>query len=305
MFSIVIPTYNRKDELMDSLASITELDDCGCAFEVIVVDDCSTQIYDLDLTTFGIDISYIRLAENGGPSVARNSGAMRAKYDWLLFLDDDDRFLASKLVDVKKAITDNPECELFYHLACIDMQNEGFSYQTKQSRFSAFKEIQGIVLDSNPIGGAPNLIISRALFLRAGMFDSQMKAIEDYEFIIRLARFYPETKIFYIEKPLTRCQYVTNKSSVSKSAINTKLACDYVKTKYTLVGDDALRFSVNEQLMCAYAQVMNKSRMAALNYKNAFLLTRKFQYLAISFLCLINPSLLFYVKKIVSSKQGK
>ncbi|MFM5062048.1 glycosyltransferase family 2 protein [Aeromonas veronii] len=303
MFSIVIPTYNRKDELMDSLASITELDDCGCAFEVIVVDDCSTQIYDLDLTTFGIDISYFRLAENGGPSVARNTGAMRAKYDWLLFLDDDDRFLASKLVDVKRAITENPECDVFYHLAFINMQNEGFSYQTRQNRFSVFKEIQEIVLDSNPIGGAPNLIISRALFLSAGMFDSQMKAIEDYEFIIRLARHHPETKMFYIDKTLTRCQYVTNKSSVSKSAINTQLACEYIKAKYSLAGADALRFNINEQLMCAYSQVMNKNRMAALNYKNAFLMTKKIQYLVISVVCLINPELLFYVKRFVSSKQ--
>lgn len=298
MFSIIIPTYNRKDELLDSLASITELEDCGCAFEVIVVDDCSTHIYDLDLTTFGIDISYFRLAENGGPSVARNTGAMRAKYDWLLFLDDDDRFFPSKLVDVKMAIIDNPECDLFYHLACIHMQNEGFSYQTKQNRFSAFKDIQSIVLESNPIGGAPNLIIRRALFLSAGMFDSQMKAIEDYELIIRLARNYPDTRMLYIEKVLTYCQYVTNKSSVSKSIINTKLACEYIKNKYSLVDDDARRFSVNEQLMYAYAHVMNKSRMAALHYKNAFFLTRRLQYLIGATLCLINPGLLFLLKKL-------
>ncbi|WP_038031102.1 glycosyltransferase [Thermonema rossianum] len=87
-FSIIIPVYNRPEELDELLASL-----CGQSFrsfEVIVVEDGSekdcrkiVQLYQEQLP-----IQYI-YKQNSGPSASRNRGAQDARGDYLLFLDSD------------------------------------------------------------------------------------------------------------------------------------------------------------------------------------------------------------------------
>ncbi len=88
-FSVIIPVYNRPDELselLDSLSAQPRTAD----FEVIVVDDGSSEpCRDVAQTHQGLlDISYFFIP-NGGPGAARNYGAARAKGEYLIFLDSD------------------------------------------------------------------------------------------------------------------------------------------------------------------------------------------------------------------------
>jgi len=71
-FSIVIPTYNRKDTLRRCLAAATSQDYPD--YEVIVVDDASTDGTDEMVRREFPQVRYIRQEPNRGPAAARNRG---------------------------------------------------------------------------------------------------------------------------------------------------------------------------------------------------------------------------------------
>src|SRR5262249_534017 len=87
LFSIVIPTYNRMRFLPSALKSVwrQKFQD----FEVIVVDDGSTDETPIYLSSLDRKVRYIRQA-NRGPGAARNVGTQAATGDYVAFLDSDD-----------------------------------------------------------------------------------------------------------------------------------------------------------------------------------------------------------------------
>lgn len=88
LLSIIIPTYNRPNLLLRAVNSALAqtIED----FEVIVVDDCSSEPVDLPEHP---RLRIIRLPKNKGGSAARNIGTRAAKGRWINFLDDDDELL--------------------------------------------------------------------------------------------------------------------------------------------------------------------------------------------------------------------
>jgi glycosyltransferase involved in cell wall biosynthesis len=87
-FSIVIPLYNRPEELDELLASLCE--QSNKEFEVIVVEDGSTQKGDHIVERYRdrLAITYFE-KDNSGPGPTRNAGAARASGDYLIFFDSD------------------------------------------------------------------------------------------------------------------------------------------------------------------------------------------------------------------------
>jgi len=87
-YSIIVPVYNRPDEVDELLQSLTEqeLKD----FEVVIVEDGSQKPCKDVCDKFAdiLDLHYY-VKENGGPGQARNYGAERAKGEWLIILDSD------------------------------------------------------------------------------------------------------------------------------------------------------------------------------------------------------------------------
>ncbi|MFA5319734.1 MAG: glycosyltransferase [Candidatus Omnitrophota bacterium] len=91
--SVVVPTYNRKRLLEECLDSLLRQEVPGHAFEIVVVDDGSTD--GTDLFVEGLrerrgDIHYVR-QERRGPAAARNNGAEYCRGRILAFIDDDCR----------------------------------------------------------------------------------------------------------------------------------------------------------------------------------------------------------------------
>ena len=89
-YSIIIPTYRRREQLARCLASIESLSFPRHRFEVIVVDDGSDNP-PADLIA-GLDRSLdaqLICARHGGPATARNVGAKLARGQYLVFTDDD------------------------------------------------------------------------------------------------------------------------------------------------------------------------------------------------------------------------
>ncbi len=87
--SVIIPTYNRKAWLVETLQSLAQQTWPADSFEVIVVDDGSKDgTEEIAEATFPFTLQYI-WQTNQGDAEARNTGARHSQADILVFLDDD------------------------------------------------------------------------------------------------------------------------------------------------------------------------------------------------------------------------
>lgn len=87
--SVIIPTYNRADMLRSTLTTLAEQSLPPNTFEVVVVDDGSSDsTQSITQDTYPYQLRVIR-QENQGSTTARNRGAAESRGDLLVFLDDD------------------------------------------------------------------------------------------------------------------------------------------------------------------------------------------------------------------------
>jgi len=103
--SIIIPEYNAKDYLVQSLPAFKKSEQQN--FELIVVDDSSTD----DSPKYAQQYAdvVLKMEKNSGPGKARNHGAQVSKGPLLLFLDADVRIYPNTISKVIAAFQDNPE----------------------------------------------------------------------------------------------------------------------------------------------------------------------------------------------------
>ena len=87
-FSIIIPLFNRPNELDELLLSLCN--QTNKKFEVIIAEDGSTIKSDKVVEKYKDKLSIIYFEKpNSGPGLTRNKGAEKANYDWLIFFDSD------------------------------------------------------------------------------------------------------------------------------------------------------------------------------------------------------------------------
>ena len=87
-YSIIVPVYNRPDEVDELLGSLTEQTEKD--FEVIIVEDGSSVTCEKVCNGYKatLDIHYF-MKENSGPGQSRNYGVARAKGEYVIILDSD------------------------------------------------------------------------------------------------------------------------------------------------------------------------------------------------------------------------
>ena len=105
-FSIIIPVYNRPDEvdeLLESLNNQTYLD-----FEVLLIEDGSSEKCDLVANKYSesLNIRYY-FKDNSGRSETRNYGMERARGEYFVFFDSDCVIPPFYFEKIKKNLTDN------------------------------------------------------------------------------------------------------------------------------------------------------------------------------------------------------
>ena len=140
-YSVIVPVYNRIDEvrdLLESLSAQTRKD-----FEVIIVEDGSTEPCESTVRSFAdrLNVSYY-YKSNEGRSIARNYGIDRSCGDYLIFFDSDCVIPANYFETLDKELTANP-------LDCFggpDAAHESFTPTQKAISFAmtAFLTTGGI-----------------------------------------------------------------------------------------------------------------------------------------------------------------
>lgn len=188
-FSVVIPSHNRPDDVRAAVADLRR--QALQPTEVLVVDDGSTpplDLADLQQAAGQIPVTLLRNEQPTGPGAARNRGVEAAKGDWVVFLDDDDRFATRKLSTIAAAIDRAPAPDLVHHPALIRMVREGISYTSSPADLEAIADPYRELLISNSIGGTSMVAVRRSALLDAGGFDPQIRNMEDHELWLRLAK---------------------------------------------------------------------------------------------------------------------
>lgn len=109
MFSVIVPLYNKELSVERSIRSI--LNQSYKDFEVIVVDDGSTDTSLSVIQTIEDPRIRIETQANGGVSVARNRGIELAKYELIAFLDADDEWHPGYLLAIKRVVEAYPDSE--------------------------------------------------------------------------------------------------------------------------------------------------------------------------------------------------
>lgn len=106
-FSLIVPVYNRPDEVEELLQSCTQ--QTNKDFEVIIVEDGSSRKCDEVCEKYNesLDIHYY-YKDNSGPGQSRNYGAARAKGEYLIVLDSDVVLPPDYVKEVEKEIESQP-----------------------------------------------------------------------------------------------------------------------------------------------------------------------------------------------------
>ena len=194
IISVVIPAYNQATYLSHAIRSV--LGQSFSDFELVVINDGSTDHTQEVLRSFVDPRLKAVWQENGGSIAARNTGLRLTTAPYVSFLDADDLFLPNSLASLYTYLEDHPEVGIVAGgTQYIDLNGKVLNERiSKPSNL----QLRGILLE-NPIttGG---VLIRRKWIDRVGGFDPnrQFNECEDWDLWLRLAK--AECQIEWLEK---------------------------------------------------------------------------------------------------------
>jgi glycosyltransferase involved in cell wall biosynthesis len=184
--SVVIPAYNAGLYLKQTLESV--LAQSYRDYEIIVVDDGSTDDTSQVALQFGDSIRYIHQS-NQGLSAARNTAIKNARGEIIALLDSDDLWEPGYLEKMVPELNLHPEAAGVY---C------GFQYVNSRSEVVGQPSIKVVppelfhsemVIRGNWL--APCAVLFRKCLVKeVGLFDEALHAVEDWDMWIRLSENY-------------------------------------------------------------------------------------------------------------------
>ena len=202
-YSIIVPVFNRPDEVDELLESLTHQSEKD--FEVVIVEDGSQTPCEEVCKRYEhmMDIHYY-YKENSGPGQSRNYGAERAKGEYLLILDSDVVLPEGYL----KAVSDELSREPADAFGGPDKAHSSFTDTQKAISYSmtSFFTTGGIRGGKKKMDKfyprSFNMGIRRDVYLRLNGF-SNMRFGEDIDFSIRIfkagcrCRLFPEAWVWH------------------------------------------------------------------------------------------------------------
>ena len=186
LISVVIPTYNHAHFLGDAIASV--LQQSYTKLEVLVVDDGSTDQSEAVAGAFTDDrLRYLR-QPNRGLSGARNTGILAARGEYIALLDADDFWAPTYLARVHAALA------MAQHWGAV---HTGMRFVNSKGEALPQPGVATVPADQmyeRLIDGeffAPSaVLVRRACFREVGLFDETLRASEDWDMWLRVARHY-------------------------------------------------------------------------------------------------------------------
>jgi glycosyltransferase involved in cell wall biosynthesis len=195
--SVILPAYNREGLVARAIDSV--LAQSFADFELIVVDDCSTDGTRAVLERYrGHPKVRLVLSEvNRGGGGARNLGIAEARADLIAFQDSDDVWLPHKLAAQVAAMDATPSAGMCYCGALYSAGQQ--SYYIPEPIFERLEgDMRTEILRRNTTS-TQTLVIRRAALDRAGHFDGSFRRLQDWDLVVRVAQV---TEFLFLPEPL-------------------------------------------------------------------------------------------------------
>lgn len=199
--SVVIPLFNKKDTIINTLQSVFNQELLPA--EIVVVNDGSTDGSALLVEQLHHPLITLLHQENAGVSAARNNGIFAAKHEWIAFLDADDLWMTNYLKEMNRLSLSFSNCSIL--ASAYYLQNFNGNKSPIVLNKMLFNQ-DGILTNyfqvasnSNPPLCSSSLIIRKKSLLEINGFPFGIKSGED---LLTWARLAVTNEIAYTTKYL-------------------------------------------------------------------------------------------------------
>jgi glycosyltransferase involved in cell wall biosynthesis len=200
-FSILVPVYNREMYIKETIDSV--LSQTFTGYELVVIDDGSTDRTPEVLQSYGTRIKVLRQA-NQGPEVARNLAASVAEGEYLAFLDSDDLLLPGALATYNRIIEEFDSPALIIGFIHYFDTGKPMTSDPKQTGPVEALKYRDYLAKDTPIGlSCSSLVIHRQAFQQAGGMRRSTPATfhaDEHNMVLRLGTYGP---CVIIKRPAT------------------------------------------------------------------------------------------------------
>lgn len=186
--SVVIPMYNSRDTIIDTLESVRNQTALKNIIEIIIVNDGSNDGSLNIVQSYKYDNDHLPIIildkQNGGVSSARNEGMKHAKGVWIALLDSDDEWLPNKIEYQRKLIEKTPE---------IDFLGGPYNSSPLQILWKKITNLYKANVVDICIKNFPQpstVIFKRMIFDEIGGFDEKQRYAEDGNYFVKICSRY-------------------------------------------------------------------------------------------------------------------
>jgi glycosyltransferase involved in cell wall biosynthesis len=222
LFSVIIPAYNSDEYLLETLNSVLKQKFLKKKYEIIIINDCSTDKTGSIVKIFRKKFENIRVInnqKNQGVAFCRNIGIKNAKGTYLIFLDSDDELKNNSLLKIEKILS-----KQYYDLIlCLEFKSNKLRINPKAIRqldtvdsFIAYENKERIY---NPY--CWNMILNRSFLQKKKITFKKINIYEDQVFCtevlfsVKRIKIIPGTFYKYIMRPLSLSRQTNYSALVS------------------------------------------------------------------------------------------
>lgn len=218
-FSIIIPLYNKENFIENTIQSV--LDQTFQNFEIIVVNDGSTDKSEEKLLQFKDERIHYFYKENEGVSITRNYGIAKAKASYITFLDADDYWYPDFLSIMFEKINQFPEQKVFAGAIEIQTSKNIFPASYSIAKTGNFELVNYFkASQKETVICTSCAVFYKSVFEEIGVFDPKIKSGQDTDLWIRIGLIYP---VLFVWKILARYVYDENSLSKNSNFLNEKM----------------------------------------------------------------------------------
>jgi glycosyltransferase involved in cell wall biosynthesis len=184
--SVIVPTYNRRALLAESLASLGAEE--GVDFEIVVVDDGSTDGTAAWLATLGDPRLRVLSGAHAGIAAARNRGLAAARGEIVAFHDSDDLALPGRLARPLAYLRAHPDVELVVQNGEIETEGQRIPWVRPAVAQALARRPLGVAeIFRWNLGQLQGVCATRRALEAVGGFDPAFEVLEDLDLVLRVA----------------------------------------------------------------------------------------------------------------------